>query len=263
VAHNQSANLGKLDREGLLELCKMMMGAGANVDQDRRANDAARYVDDAIALLADEKGEVTFEEFEDWWSKNRQHQSHGIAMQEHSSNSRTATDGAEGLDSMEDRFAAAQAAIIASLNASDDHVPNEDAIAAAIAAADEAVGTSGSPSTFPDATTVPTSTGRQTLAPSSLTSRCLSSLAGLVGLGSGAEDDAEQRRKDAAMVAELLRQEGASEEAIAAVSRAAPSNHPGSRGDKYGMMMLYLQAGAAGVVAAAVAWAAQASMMSG
>jgi hypothetical protein len=67
------------------------------------------------------------------------------------------------------------------------------------------------------------------------------------------------------MVVELLRQEGASEEAIAAVSRAATPNKldPVSRRDEEGMMKTYLQAGAVGMFAAVVAWVAQTSMMSG
>lgn len=201
-SHDQSAGIGKLDREGLLELCTMLMAASGNVpstpagDVSACSDDATSYVDEAMAELADESGEVSFEEFEDWWSKNEQY---GYAA----STQQTAGDGSPL--STEDRYAAAQAAIIASLASTDD-LGCEEAIAAAVAAAEAAVGPQGSRTSFPDS------------------------------------------------------------------SATSPSNEPANSAERKddvaypkggGMMRAYLHAGAAGVVAAAAAWVAQSSMMSG
>ena len=212
--HDQSADIGKLDREGLLELCTMLTAASANVPStpaDGVSDDVATYVDEAIAELADESGEVSFEAFEDWWSKNKRHQQCGNVARTHQQSStpqpaggrqQTAGDGSPL--SMEDRYAAAQAANIASL-ASNDDLGCEEAIAAAVAAAEAAVGPEGSQQALPDSSA-----------------------------SSSNEPANSAARKD---------------------GLASSEDH--------GMMRAYLQAGAAGIVAAAAAWVAQSSMMSG
>ena len=210
-----SAELDKLDREGLLELCAMMT-AGATADPGTRAGnvstcpgDVSKYVDAAITALADENGEVAFAEFEDWWSKTYS-----------GSNASDRTQAHDG-----DCYAAAHAAIAASIAASNDDVACEEAVAAAVAAAEEAVGTQGSPRGSPDLT-------------------------------SGATK---------------LRQEGASVEAMKVAARATLSHMSAdlSAGNvdsprlKNRVMTAYVQAGVAGLVAAAAVWWAQTNMMSG
>lgn len=222
-----SAELDKLDREGLLELCTMMT-AGATADPGTRAGDVStglgdvsKYVDAAITALADENGEVSFSQFEEWWLKTNDGSITSGGTQTH--------DG--------DCYAAAHAAIAASIAASNDDVACGETVAAAVAAAEEAVrldsiqaaeavlGTQSSPRASPD-------------------------------LRSGATK---------------LRQEGASVEAMQVAARAAlsrmPAEMPEGKVDfpnlKNEVMATYVQAGVAGLVAAAAVWWAQTSMMSG
>ena len=205
-----------------------------------------------MRLLGDEAGLVEFEKFEAWWNfELAQGSGGGEAAQAQAARRARAEMGAEMGDggkrgrplsqqeAMEEQSARAQAAIVASLDGlgDDSELSTEEAVAAAVAAAEAAIGdeiAATNPRVFPS-----------------------------TGEGEDGGFDAVEREQDALLLQAMLRREGAAEAAIAAAGLVKKGSGTGAGGGELGTSVAtYVQAGVAGLAAAAVAYMAQSSMNS-